>query len=297
MLKDFESYLDSMTGRRSFFAVNLGVGTGYFSFNEKNNVKTSSEKKLIFSPSVGYYHKSGLGLSAIGYGIFEDGVLNMYQAAISPSFDIIKRGFSTGISYTKYITKDSLNFYSTPIQNELFAYFSYKKWWLRPAINFSYGWGSKEELSEMRMNWLARLLSGRNDYWLRVRNSQKVRDFSTTFSLRKDFDWYSVFGAKDNITFTPVAMLNAGTQNFGFNTSYSFNRSSLLRANSLPSNREISANTQFGMQSTSMVFRGSYFSGKFMVQSQVLFDYFLQELDEDDSRLNTVFSVMAGVTF
>ena len=297
LLKDFDSYLDSLTGSKSFFSINVGVGTGFFSFNEKNSVTVNTQQKLIVSPSIGYFHKSGFGLSVTGFAINENDNINIYQFAVSPSYDLIKRGFSTGISYTKYVTKDSLNFYNTPIQNELFAYFSYKRWWIRPSVNFSYGWGSEEEFEKRKLSRLAYLLSLSNNYYVIVRNKQHVRDFSATFSLRKDFDWYGVFGKKDNITITPVALLNAGTQNFGFNTSYSYSRQPLLRTNALPSNREISGNTQFALQSTSFVLRGSYLTGKFLMQAQVLFDYFLQDLDDDDSKLNTVFSVSAGISF
>src|SRR4051812_49002977 len=33
LLKDFDLYLDSLAGRKSFFTVNAGIGTGFFSFN------------------------------------------------------------------------------------------------------------------------------------------------------------------------------------------------------------------------------------------------------------------------
>jgi hypothetical protein len=295
LLKDFDTYLDSLVGRKSFATVNMGIGTGFFSFNDKNSVMLNMKKKMIFSPSAGYFHKSGLGISATAFALANDG-LNFYQFAFSPSYDLIKKSISTGISYTRYLTKDSLDFYSTPIQNELFAYFSYKKWWVRPTISFSYGWGSREEYEKRKLDRLAELSRLLNRYYINVRNEYSVRDFSATISVRKDFDWYDVLGKSDNITLTPIVMLNAGTQNFGFNTSYSYNFSP-VRANSLPSNREISDNTQFALQSSCVAFRGSYLKGRFLLQSQVLFDYFLQDVQDSDSKLNTVYSVTAGISF
>ena len=91
-------------------------------------------------------------------------------------------------------------------------------------------------------------------------------------------------------------MLNAGTQNYGFNTSYSYNFSP-VRANSLPSNSEISDNTQFALQSACFALRGSYLKGRFLLQSQVLFDYFLQDLGDAGSKLSTVYSITAGISF
>jgi len=290
LLKDFDLYLDSLVGRKSFFTINTAIGTGFFSFNDKNTVTVNTEKKLIFSPSVGYYHKSGLGISAAGYALLNNGI-KFYQYSVSPSFDLIKKKFSTGIAYTRYQTKDSLDFYTTPIQNEVFAYFSYKKWWVRPTLSLSYGWGSKEESELRQAPWRLRLL--RNQYY--VKNVTSIRDFSATISVRKDIDWYNVLHKADNITLTPIAMLNAGTQNYGFNTSYSYNFSP-VRANSLPSNKEISDNTQFALQSASFALRGSYIKGRFLLQSQVLFDYFLQDLD-DANKLSTVYSITAGISF
>jgi hypothetical protein len=47
LLKDFDSYLDSLVARKSFFTLNTGIGTGFFSFNDKNTVTVNTEKKLI----------------------------------------------------------------------------------------------------------------------------------------------------------------------------------------------------------------------------------------------------------
>jgi hypothetical protein len=295
LMKDFDTYLDSLNGHKSFFILNLGIGTGFFSFNDKNSVLLNTKKKMIFSPAIGYFHRSGFGLSATALGLFNNG-LSFYQYAFSPSYDCIRKTFSTGISYTRYLTKDSLDFYSTPIQNEIFAYFSYKKLWVRPSVSFTYGWGSSEQYQKRKVERLARLLSQTDRYYVIVRNTESVKDFASTISLRKEFDWYEVFGKSDNITFTPILMLTAGTQNYGFNTSYSYDFSP-VRANSLPSNKDISDNTQFAMQSASLAFRGSYLKGRFLLQSQILFDYFLQDTQDGDSRLNTVYSITAGISF
>lgn len=295
LLKDFDAYLDSLAGRKSFFTINAGIGTGFFSFNEKNSVSMNTRRKMIFSPFFGYFHKSGFGMAASASSLLNNGI-NFYQYALSPSFDCIKQSFSTGIAYTRYFTKDSLDFYTTPIQNEMFAYFSYKKWWVRPTLSLSYGWGSHKEYEKRKATRLARLLEARDRYYVIVKNTTSVSDFSATISVRKDIDWYNVLGKHDNITLTPITMLNAGTQTYGFNTSYSYNFAP-VRANSLPSNNDISDNTQFAFQSACMALRGSYLKGRFLLQSQVLFDYFLQDVQDPSSKLSTVYSVTAGLSF
>jgi hypothetical protein len=95
--KEFENFLDSLITPKSFFAVNLGVGTGFFSFEDKNTVFLTTRKKLILSPSAGYFHKSGLGISASAFLLHDGNEINLYQVALSPSYDLIKRKISTGI--------------------------------------------------------------------------------------------------------------------------------------------------------------------------------------------------------
>jgi hypothetical protein len=294
LLADFDNYLDSLSKRKSMFFIGIGAGTGNFSFDDKNSVYTSSEKKLIVSPSIGYFHKSGLGISSTAYGMSSDGKFSFYQLSLAPSFDIIKRSFSTGISYAHYFTKDSLSFYTTPIKDELYAYFSYKKWWVRPTISFSYGWGSKTDYEEQKMRIWSRQLRQLQQYYVTIENVETVKDISLTASVRKDFDWYDVFGKDDNITFTPVIMANAGTQQFGFNTSYSYTFNP-VRVNSLPSNSSASDQTQFQLQSVSTILRTSYMKGKFLLQPQVLFDYYL--LPTETNPFNAVFSVNLSLAF
>jgi hypothetical protein len=226
--------------------------------------------------------------------INEDSKTSFYQYVFTPSFDVIKRPFSTGISFSKYITRDSLTFYTTPIQNEFFAYFSYKKWWLRPSISASYGWGTRTEYEKRKHKLERRLRQRNNRYFVTVKNEESINDLSVTLSLRKDFNWYDVLLKDDNISFTPVILFNSGTQNYGFNTSYSYTLPSAIRVNSTPGNSHVTDKTDFAPQSLSMVLRSNYLKGKFMIQPQVLFDYYLPEADE---KFNTVFSVTLAASF
>lgn len=294
LMKDFDFYLDSLSQPKSFFSASLGLGTGIFSFEDKNTFFITSEKKLILSPSIGYYNKSGWGLSASAFMLYDQSKIVLYQGAITPSYDLIRSRFSTGISYTRYFNKDSLDFYTTPLHNEVFAYFSYKKFWFRPGIAVSYGWGTNTEYEKEQFFIASRLLQRSRAYFVTIRNEQSVRDLSMTLSLRKNIEWYDVFGKDDNITLTPVVLLNAGTQNFGFNTSYTSDRAAMVRINSLPSNSSISETTDFALQSLSAVFKASYLKGKFLLQPQVYFDYALWDTEK---RFNTVYSFVVAVSF
>src|SRR5215467_4094458 len=89
LMKDFDKFLDSLSSPKSFFNIGIGAGTGFFSFENKSSFVTTTEKKLIISPSIGYFHKSGFGISATAFTINDNTGFNFYQFAFSPSYDLI----------------------------------------------------------------------------------------------------------------------------------------------------------------------------------------------------------------
>jgi hypothetical protein len=294
LLKDFDSYLDSITKPKSFFSVSAGIGNGYYSFENKNSVFLTNSQKLMLSPSFGYYHKTGLGITATGYCLLDNSNSGFYQFSITPSYDFIghkKVGF--GLAFSRYIEKDSLPFYTTPISNELFGYFTYKKFWLRPTISMSYGWGSNIEYQQKQMLiWRERLQRYERGF-VYIKNKESVRDFAALFSVKHDFDFYHIFNRGDGLTLTPVALFTAATQAFGFNSSYQY-AFNAIRANVLPSNQNISDQSSFRPQSVSLVLRSDYNLNKFFIMPQFLLDYYLPQTDK---HLNIGYSVTAGFNF
>ena len=144
LFSDFASFLDSMIMPRSYVLASVAVASGQYDFSGRNNVLLESSKKYTFIPTLAYFHKNGLGITGTANVISENDKINPYQFSITPSYDYIKNlDFATGISYTRHFIKDSLTFYTSPLQNELFGYFSYRKWWVRPSVAVSYGWGSR----------------------------------------------------------------------------------------------------------------------------------------------------------
>src|SRR5690348_14334231 len=154
VLNDLSLFLDSLYAPRSNFLVDISAWKQSYIYKNSTENKIDLQKKWTISPLVGYYHKSGVGLSLSGNGVNSGSGFNLYQYAITPSFDLIKnRKWTAGISYSRYFTKDSLPFYTTPIQNELHAYYLYRKAWLQPGISFNYGWGSRSDL-ENRIDFI-----------------------------------------------------------------------------------------------------------------------------------------------
>ncbi len=294
LMSEFESFLDSMTARKSFFSAGMVAGTAMLSYENSNSVKIDVQKRILFAPMIGYYHKTGFGLTAAAYMVNDKGNFAPYQYNLTPSFDIIRKKFSTGVAFTKSFIKDSLSFYTTPLQQEAFVYFTYKDWLIRPSVSVSYGWGTTTSYRERKLIIQKKRLKQARSIYIREKNEESIHDLSVNFSLRKDFNFYSLLNGDDMISLTPVVMLNCGTQQYGFNTSYDLSRVNLTRINALPSNSSITDRNSFTAQSAAVILRAAYLYKNFMVQPQFVVDYFIPGTTD---QLNSAFSISANVTF
>lgn len=294
--RDFDEFMDSILSPRSYFLLSMSAGKGFYNFENKSTYDISTAKKMTWSPTVGYYNKSGLGITLNGY-IVDDGVnMNFFQSAVTPSFDYLRnKDFATGISFTKFFTRDSVPFYTTPIQNELYAYFTYRKWWLRPMLALSYGWGSRNDYEEREV--LIQDLRLRRRGFTYINTEEKVSDFSVMASVRHDFYWLDVLANKDHIRFTPQLSFTSGTQKFGFNqTSATYATSIRSTSNVLYNTDNFYLDDQLKFQplSLTLFLRGEYNIGKVFIQPQVAFDYFFPATEK---RFNSLFSLNAGIMF
>jgi hypothetical protein len=296
LFQDFDAFMDSILTPQSYFLTSLSLTKNFYSFQRKNSTAIETQKKLTYSPTLGYYHKSGLGLTGTGY-IVNDGVnTNLYQGAVTGSFDYLKnKSIATGLSFTKFMTKDSLPFYTTPLQNELYAYFTYRKSWVKPMIAISYGWGSRTDY-EQRESLIQDLRLRRRGFTY-INTEETVSDFSLVTSVRHDFYWLDVLTYKDHIRFTPQINFTSGTQKFGFNQSSS-TYATLLRSNSsvLYSTENLYLDDQIKFQplSLTLFLRGEYSIGKFFIQPQFAMDYYFPATS---NNFNTIFSVNIGCMF
>lgn len=296
LFRDFDSFMDSILTPRSYFMGSLSVGKGYYNFSNKNNFTVTTAKKLSYSPTIGYYHKGGLGITGIGYIVDDGQNMNFYQAGISPSYDYLQnRKFATGISYTRYFTKDSLPFYTTPLQNELYAYFIYRHSWIKPSLAASYGWGSRSDYME-REELIQDLRLRRRGFTF-INTEETVSDFSLMASVRHDFYWLDIFSLKDHIRFTPQLSCTSGTQKFGFNQSSATYATAIRTGNNILFNTDnvyLDDEIKFQPLSLSLFLRSEYSIGKFFLQPQVVLDYYFPTASDN---FNVLFSLNAGIFF
>ena len=296
LFRDFDDFMDSILSPRSYFLLSVSASKGFYNFENKSNYSVTTSKKLTYAPTLGYYSKTGLGLTLNGYAVDDGTQMNFFQAGITPSFDYLKnRNLAAGFAYTRFFTKDSLSFYTTPIQNELYAYFTYRKWWIKPMVALSYGWGSRTDYEEREV--LLQDLRLRRRGYTYINTEEKVSDFSVMASVRHDFYWLDILSNKDHIRFTPQLTFTSGTQQFGFNQSSTTYATGLRTTSTVLYNTDnfyLDDELKFQPLSLTLFLRTEYSLGRFFLQPQLALDYFFPA---SDKKFSTLFSVNAGFMF
>lgn len=295
LLNDLDSFLDSLLAPRSYFMINVSAGNGYFNYKDRNNTRLETKKKLVLSPALGYYDKNGPGITIAGNLIDDGRKYNLYQYAITPSFDFIQsRKWIGSLSYTRYITKSELPFYTTPLQNELNGSFLWRKSWLQPGLSVNYGWGSRKDMKK-REGYLE-LFNIRQGGAV-ITTEEHITDFSMTTSLRHNFYWLSLLKDNDYIRLTPMLAFSAGTQKFGFNQTTGTQPVN-IRKGERPAyntgNVNLDNELKFQPLSLTLYLRSEYSTGKFFIQPQFILDYYFPA---STSNLAALFSLNAGFIF
>lgn len=294
LFTELESFLDSLTKPRSFFLINAGVGNRVFNFQSANSNRIHATQKLSFIPSLGYFDKSGIGFNLSAAALREDRKINVYQYSGTISYDYIQNPlFLTGMAYTRFITKNSLNFYTSPLQNEAYAYFAYRQWWIKPTVSAGYGWGSRTEFEEREESILGlrRRLGGGGSSRT---TEESIRDFNVNLALRHDFYWLNILSKNDYIRFSPQVSFTGGTQNYGFNQTSNYAGVQRFTKNNLlftSDNVSVNETTSFQPLSLTALLKSEFSKGKFFLQPQLMFDYYLPDAPK---KFTTAFVVNTG---
>lgn len=286
VLNELIALLDSLKTPTSYFSVEAGVGNRLFSVhNNRLNAKQSSISTLVYTPSVGYFHKSGLSMSAGAYLLNgKDHGFGATQYSLMPAYNLLNNdaiGFS--FSYTHYFVNDYYSSYASPIQNDFYTAFSYKKTWIEPGIAAGYSTGTYKQafIKDSAIGVIRRRL-----YDSATFNLQSV---SAMLSASHDFEWENVLGSDDEFLFTPSVILNLGSYNI--NVTHKTNApnlvNKLIETGRLP--KLITSN--FRAESVGLNLNCNYSIGNFSFSPQWYLDYYLQETDLDKFTQSFNFSV------
>jgi hypothetical protein len=296
LFSDFQSFIDSITKPKSFTIFDIGVGNGFLNYESKSSALLEPTKKFIYTPSLGYYAKSGLGISGTAVVVNDGEKVNPFQYVLTGSYDYLKNTkFSAGVAMSHFFTRDSLPFYTSPLKNEAYAYFSYRNFWVKPTIAISYGWGSRTDYEE-REDYITSLQLGKIGYTI-YNTRESINDMNLTLSVRHDFYWLNLLSKNDYIRLTPQFIFTSGTQQFGFNqTSNSYSTIPGAGMNVLYNSDKIYLDNQLNFQPLSMsaFIKTEYSKGKFFLQPKLLLNYYF---NTTENNFSTAMLLSTGVIF
>lgn len=289
ILNQLRSLLDPSDQGQSYLFANIGIGNRLFSMkNAALNAKQSTTNVIIYSPSLGYFHKTGLGLTAGASLLKEVDGFGANQFSLSPSFDLTgNKNIAFGISYTHYFVKNKFSLYASPVQNDLYTSLRYKKSWLQPGIAIGYSTGEYKE-AKFKDTVIAGI---RRRFYDSA--TYKLTAFSLMFSAGHQFTWYNVLNKLDGVSFTPTLIANAGSGK----TTISHKTNAIALFNFLNKRGRIPKlqTDQFEMQSMGLNLDLAYNVGNFTFEPQWYLDFYLPATDSQ--RWSQVFTFNVGYTF
>jgi hypothetical protein len=296
LFSELDAFLDSLLAPRTYKVFNVAAGTNFFDYSSKEEYTLQTKRQIILAPSFGYYHKSGLGVNISGAILNEKEGMNPYQLITTLSYDYLgNMNFVSGISATHYFTKDSLNFYTSPLKNELYAYFTYRRLWFKPSVAVSYGWGSSKAYEE-REEYITSLRLRQTGY-TRINTQESITDFNIMASVRHDFYWLNVLSKKDYIRLSPQISFTSGTQSFGFNqTSNTYGSTRVTGKNELYRSENVQLDDRLDFQPLSLTasIKSELSIGKFFIQPVFLVNYYFPV---PEKNISTGFTLNTGVIF
>lgn len=290
ILKDLMGLIDADIHPTSYGLVEVGAGNRLFSIhNNRLNSRETSINTIVYTPVVGYFHKSGLSLSAGVYLLNQKNKgFGASQFTITPAYDLIgndKIGFS--ISYTRSFVKDKFSPYASPIQHDFYSSVMYKKTWIQPALALGYSTGKYGDVFRKDT------IFGNANLSIYDSTINHLKSFSIMVSAGHNFQWTSLLGSNDALLITPSVVLNmaSSTIDITHHTNAPNLIDRLIKRGRLP----LLVTNGFKAESAGFNFNCSYSAGDFTFSPQVYLDYYLPETDTN--RFNQSYTFTIGYTF
>ena len=290
VLKELSDLLHSNDIPVSYASIDIGIGNRLFNVRNRSlNAKQNTTGTMVYAPTLSYFHKSGFSIAASANLLndIEKG-FGVSQVSLSPGYDYSgNKDFITGIAYTRYFVKDLYSIYAIPVQNDLYGYFSYKKYWLETGLAFDYAAGVYKQVKtkDSLANNIRRKFYDSASF--------NIKTFSMIFSVGHNFEWNGLLNDDDGLNFTPTLMLNFGSSKT--NITHNTNASRLLNFLNKKGRLPKIQTSAFAAESIGLNLNLAYNIGKFSFQPQLYFDYYLPQLDEN--KLSTLITFTAAYSF
>jgi hypothetical protein len=298
LMRGFDAFVDSLSKPKSFFSINAGIGNRTFSIkNNSFNAQEATTNQLSVTPTLGYYHKSGLGISLTGFVTSIRNKYKFYQYALTPSYDYIGGKIVAGVSYTRYFGKDTAISTSSPYENDFYAYFSLRKGNWRYGLTGGYATGSfpdhvRYRDSALRYNPITQTLEWFR-YIVSIHSQNKITAYSLSGQVRRTFNWYDVLAKDDNLTFSITGWIQAGSSTLNTENNLRF-LSRKVNLSKFNRSFQSSGTEPFHFQSAALSCSIFYSIGKFNLQPIWYVNYYFPATQKN---LSQVFSLMLGVNF
>ncbi|MBC7535036.1 MAG: hypothetical protein H7258_05020 [Ferruginibacter sp.] len=277
----------------SFVDVSIGVSNGVFSLkNNSLNAGQATTNKLFYTPSAGYFHKSGFAITVTGFLALDSNKLKFFQYGLNPSYGYNSKKINWGVSYTRYINGASTGFDINPFKNDLYGNVIFKKTWLRPAIGTGYSTGKIQEYFDSVITFIQvpRTITIRDTI------TTKLSSFSLNLSVSHVWSFKKLFARNDAMELQPSLILNGSNQKIVIRHSGSLNNrrpivQKLLKA-AYGNGR---AKEQFSLQSAAFLLAATYGKGKLVARPQLYLDYYLH--GKGSEKLTGLYSIMLSYAF
>ncbi len=293
---EFLKMLDKMDDVQSYFRVNVGIGNRLFSGNNKAVQNLDTKMKFVFTPSAGYFHKSGLSLSAAGYLLNENSTFNFYQYALSPSYAYSKgKVVNALISYIHYFKESRYNASASPFNDEIYASLVFKKPYIKPGISAGYSSGNYSEI--INIDTTVIILNRPTLIKFVDTATTQISSFSLAASIEHDFTFYRIFSKKDGLRFTPQLSAIAGINKYSISHKRSTQLYNLYTKRKLKRLRRFqsASDGNFEIQSLGLDLDLNYSIGKFYLEPEVYLDYYLPKTE--GKAFSQVYNFNIGITF
>ena len=268
--------------------VSVGIGNGAFSSHNRATNSLGQTSLLIFTPSVYYHHKSGLGIGVTTYISNDSANSGLYQTGIIASYDYEGEDVKTGLSYTHYISDQNIYNSLSIFQNDFYGYIKAAKGVIRPLFSLGYSNGKYKEIATVPFQ----PNPGGPIHLVRDSTNNTTSSFTLTGGIEHEFNITKVFDKEDELEIVPSLSINAGESKLASthtNALYArFPKFSRRYKNS-------TQNERFQLQSVAAALDFSYGIGKFFAQSSIYVDYFLPSTT--NNRLSAIYSLIIGLSF
>ncbi|MBP6687351.1 MAG: hypothetical protein KA160_05790, partial [Lacibacter sp.] len=298
--KEIDAFLnlyDSLKAPRSYFLLSIGAGNTQFSVRNVALNAQQSATNLNITPIVGYYHKSGLGITYNNYMLVEAGKTELLQHALTLSYDYLKgEHASYGISYTRFFGKKEFVNAASPYDNDLLLYVQFGKRKFQPGAMLGFSGGRYRETlqyldsQQVRMPLTNQFVT--QYYYVSDTSNVLIRDVSLIPYLRYNLMLAGI-GEKDYFNLQPTLMLLGSSGKVAIDSKGTIRQRRLLDR-SRNYSETYSQKSTFQFQSVGLQLDATWYIGKFFLNPQVYFDYYLLS---GENKWSALYSVQTGLMF